>query len=271
MPDISVIIPTHRREHQLVESIRSALDQERVSVEVIVLDDSLEGSARTTVAAIDDRRVRYVHGGTPSNGKPAKVRNQGILLARGKYLHFLDDDDHLLAGSLHALSRALDQNPRAAVAFGRVRPFGRSPEIVQRYHAWFEWAAKTAKIISPFSWLTTGVIMFRGTLIINSVCMMRRTCAISLGGYDSRIPVYEDVEFHMRGIRKWGHVFVDHPVLHYRTGEPSLIHDLKGNNQPIVSSYEIMHRKYREVYGPADYLTLKMISKLLPVGDPYYS
>lgn len=107
-----------------------------------------------------------------------------------------------------------------------------------------------------------------GTLIINSACMMRRECALALGGYDPEIPYYEDVEFHLRGMRRWGHVFVDIPVLHYRTGEPSLIHDLKGNLDPIQHSYRIMHRKYKETYGMVDYRALQLVSKILPLRVP---
>jgi hypothetical protein len=72
----------------------------------------------------------------------------------------------------------------------------------------------------------------------------------------------------MRGIRRWGHVFVDRPVLHYRTGAPSLIHNLKGDGEPIRNSYEIIHRKYKETYGLADYRALQIVSKLLPLHVP---
>jgi hypothetical protein len=98
--------------------------------------------------------------------------------------------------------------------------------------------------------------------------MMRHECAIALGGYDETIPVYEDVEFHMRGMRRWGHVFADHPVLHYRTGAPSLIHNLHGDHEPIQESYRIMHRKYKDTYGLADYRALQVAAKLLPLRVP---
>jgi len=51
-PDLSVVIPTFRRERQLVEAIASALRQPKVSVEVIVIDDSADGSAEAAVASL---------------------------------------------------------------------------------------------------------------------------------------------------------------------------------------------------------------------------
>src|SRR5258706_11705085 len=98
--DVSVIIPTSRLEDLVVHAITSALAQRRVSVEVIVLDDSAEGTASASVASVDDPRVRYVRRAIPSRGRPAVVRNEGIAIARGRYLHFLDDDDHLFDGAL---------------------------------------------------------------------------------------------------------------------------------------------------------------------------
>jgi GT2 family glycosyltransferase len=205
---------------------------------------------------------------TTSHGKPALVRNEAIERARGRFLYFLDDDDHVLPGALHALATGLESNPAAAVAYGTVLPFGENPRIVARYAEWFAWAAQTSRYLARSSWLAVGTILFRGTLIINSVCMMRRECAIALGGYDARIPVYEDVDFHMRGMRRWGHVFVDYPTLHYRTGAPSLMHNLHGDEKPVQQSYKIIHRKYKETYGLAEYRALQITSKLLPLRVP---
>src|SRR5688500_13349027 len=96
IPEVSVIVPTFRRPQPLVEAVRSALAQEGPSVEVLVLDDSPEGSAREPLlAAIDDRRLRYLRQERPSGGNPGLVRNAGWPLTRGRYLHFLDDDDRL--------------------------------------------------------------------------------------------------------------------------------------------------------------------------------
>lgn len=268
IPDVSVVIATYKRERELVEALESALSQTDVSLEVLVLDDSVEGTAHDVIARFGDPRIQYVKRSVPSNGRPALVRNEGIERARGRYLYFLDDDDHVLPGALSALSSALKANSRAAVAYGKVQIFGENADIVARYARWFDWAATASRYLAHSSWLTTGVILFRGTVIINSACMIRRDCAVELGGYDAEIPYYEDVEFYMRGIRRWGHVFVDHPVLHYRTGAPSLIHNLDGDGAPILRSYSMIHKKYKETYGLADYRGLQVISKLLPLSIP---
>ena len=88
--DVSVIIPTHHRERELLEAISSVLLQRGVALEIIVVDDSAEGSARQAVATLSDKRVSYVLRAEPSKGRPARARNDGAALARGRYLYFLD-------------------------------------------------------------------------------------------------------------------------------------------------------------------------------------
>lgn len=262
--DVSVIIPTHRREREVVEAIGSVLEQETVSVEVLVLDDTAEGSAAAAVGGIADERVRYIRRGTPSGGRPALARNEGARLARGRYVHFLDDDDRLAAGALAAMVSALDATPRAGVAVGWVVPFGDDPAALDEKRRYFERAARIGAAVRS-RLRTVAIILFRGTLMVNSACMIRRELIEQLGGFDATIPVYEDVEFYMRGIRRFGHVYVDRPVLHYRTGAPSLMHDLKGDNAKVAESYAIMYRKYRAEHGTLEFRALQLLAKAIPV------
>jgi glycosyltransferase involved in cell wall biosynthesis len=265
-PLVSVIIPTYRREQQVVDAVRSVLSHGVATVEVVVIDDSPEQTAREAVLAIADDRVHYVAMEVPSRGRPALVRNTGIRHARGAYLYFLDDDDKAVPGGIDRLVTALQRHPRKGVAYGCVECFGPDAAIRDRYNRWFGWAARTSRRVRRSSWLTSGVILFRGTLIINSACMVRRDIALSLGGYDPEIDVYEDVDFFTRAIRQYGHVFVDSPVLHYSTGLQSLIHDLHDDTSLVSSSYDVIHRNYRRRHGTLEYRALQIASKLLPIG-----
>src|SRR5215475_10535827 len=96
--DISVVIPTFRRPKELGEAIASVLGQTGVSFEIIVVDDSPEASAQEVVEGVGDVRVRYLRNPAPTGGVPSAVRNLGWPLARGAFVHFLDDDDIVPAG-----------------------------------------------------------------------------------------------------------------------------------------------------------------------------
>lgn len=260
--DVSVIIPTFRREQELLEAVQSALGQAGVTVEVLVLDDSDDGSAREAMKAVVDPRVHYLQREVPSRGRPALVRNDGARLARGRYVHFLDDDDRLADGALRAMVTALDQTHQG-VAMGWVVPFGDDPDWLKDKRDYFERAAAVGQATVSSIW-TVAHILFRGTLMVNSACMIRREHIAALGGFNPDIPVYEDVDFYLRAIRRFGHVYVSRPILHYRTGKPSLMHNLGKDDTKVKESYRIIHRTYREAHGRLEYAALQLLTRVLP-------
>ncbi|MDX1933992.1 MAG: glycosyltransferase [Capsulimonadales bacterium] len=263
---LSVIIPTFRRPALLAEAIRSVLDETGPDTEIIVMDDSPEGSARDVAEGFGEARVRYCMNPTPSGGRPAAVRNLAYRHATGRYLHFLDDDDRIATGAYQAMIDALEKNPDAGVAYGWVVPFGNNPKICAEKTDYFTRAAQIASKSSRLR--TVALILFRGALMVNSACMIRRELFETLGGYDPEIAYYEDVEFWMRAIRRYGHVYVNRPILNYRVGSSSLMHDLQEDWVPVMESYRIIHRKYKERHGMAEYALLKLFSLTLPSVIP---
>jgi glycosyltransferase involved in cell wall biosynthesis len=91
-PEVSVVIPTRSRWHLLsAAALPSALEQEDVDVEVIVVDDGSRDETPTRLAELGDPRVVVLRH-EESRGV-AVARNAGIRAARGRWVGFLDDDD----------------------------------------------------------------------------------------------------------------------------------------------------------------------------------
>jgi hypothetical protein len=115
MPHISVVIPTYNRKDYLKQAIASCFEgNERVNVEVVIVDDGSTDGTRDFLRQLDDERVRPIlqeHQG----GQVA--RNRGLAEAKGKYLKFLDDDDWLAKGALNAEVSALE-NCNAEISYG---------------------------------------------------------------------------------------------------------------------------------------------------------
>jgi glycosyltransferase involved in cell wall biosynthesis len=89
-PDITVVIPTRDRWTLLERAVRSALEQEGVVTEVIVVDDA---SDRTPTATheLEDERVRIIR--LQNQCGVSAARNAGTREARAPWIGFLDDDD----------------------------------------------------------------------------------------------------------------------------------------------------------------------------------
>lgn len=108
-PDVSVVVPTRSRWHLLsTAALPSALEQEDVSLELIVVDDGSEDETPARLREISDPRLVVIRHDV-SRGV-AVARNAGIRAARGRWVSFLDDDDlwspHKLRGQLDAAEGA---------------------------------------------------------------------------------------------------------------------------------------------------------------------
>ena len=91
-PEVSVVIPTRNRWPMLsTHALPSALAQEDVELEIVVVDDASDDDTATRVEALDDPRVRLVRNET--NRRLPASRNVGAEAAKGTWLAFLDDDD----------------------------------------------------------------------------------------------------------------------------------------------------------------------------------
>jgi glycosyltransferase involved in cell wall biosynthesis len=254
--DVSVVIPTFHRETQLLEAIDSVLSQSGVSLHIIVVDDSAEQTARAAVAAVQDPRRE------PSGGRPALVRNEGGSIAQGRYIYFLDDDDMMRADTLRTMVAALDAVPTAGMAFGMVEPFGEDENVLRGERSYFRKASRIAHRLRGGRELGARLV-FLSTILVNSACMVRRTAFLASGGYDAEIQICEDTEFWGRIAHATGYVFIDRPVVRYRTGAPSLMHNLAPNDEKLHTSYRRIQNKYRIAHGLLNFLAMKIWTRII--------
>lgn len=90
-PDVSFVIAAFNAEGSIARSVRSALDQREVSVEVIVVDDCSRDRTIDAALSVADTRVRVV--ALDRNRGPGGARNAGLAAGRGRWIAVLDADD----------------------------------------------------------------------------------------------------------------------------------------------------------------------------------
>ncbi len=117
-PRISAIICTHNRDEYLGAAIDTLLDQDFDNYEVIVVDNASTDQTRAVVEArLSHPRLQYIYEATLGL---SAARNAGAQAAQGEILAYLDDDAEASRGWLTALLEIYDQNPKVAIAGGRV-------------------------------------------------------------------------------------------------------------------------------------------------------
>ncbi|MCG9793895.1 glycosyltransferase family 2 protein [Flavobacterium algicola] len=104
---ISVIIPCYNQAQFLDETLRSVLNQTYVNWECIIIDDGSTDSSKDVAMkwCTLDERFRYVF---QTNGGLSNARNNGLQLAKGKYIQFLDADDLLKHNKFESQLRDLE-------------------------------------------------------------------------------------------------------------------------------------------------------------------
>lgn len=268
-PDFSVIIPTFRRPSELLEAIASALGQREVSVEVFVIDDSPEGSAEVVVQGFEDPRLNYVKNPTPSGGVPSIVRNIGWPSARGKFIHFLDDDDIVVDGYYAAARAVFATDPSIGLIFGRIEPFAqRSSEQLEHEQRYFNEAARKAALSQRFGsrLAFVGRMLFDNALLVCSSSVIRRECVEAIGGFDPSIRLMEDADFHVRAMRAFGARFLERPAIRYRVGAPSLMHSpdpTTEQRKSELSGRRQMQASYRRRYGIVEFYALAFFARTI--------
>ncbi|MGI8886674.1 MAG: glycosyltransferase family 2 protein [Gaiellaceae bacterium] len=116
MPEVSVVIPTRSRWHLLsAAGLPSALAQEDVEHEVIVVDDGSSDETAARLAKVDDAHLRVVRHETSLGLSSA--RNSGIEAAAGEWVSFLDDDDLWAPRKLRIQLDAM-RDTRSSFAYG---------------------------------------------------------------------------------------------------------------------------------------------------------
>jgi GT2 family glycosyltransferase len=264
--EFSTIIPTYRRPAQLLEAMTSVLAQVEATVEIIVIDDSPEGSARAVTDRLNDPRVTYLKNPKPTGGIPSVVRNLAWPHAKGMFVHFLDDDDIVPQGHYAAVKKVFAEHPKVGMIFGRIEPFGNCPtsqlEHERRYFA--DCARMSVRSRRFGRWALIGRMLFKKALLVCSASVLRRDCVVQLGGFDPDIRLMEDTDFHIRAMREFGAYFVDRVVLAYRIGSPSLMHSPNPSRSQLDAEREGYRRicaKYQKERGFLEFYALKVFAR----------
>lgn len=127
-PLVSVIIPTYNRYEALNNAVKSVLKQTYANIEVIVVDDCSPDERYLTLN-FDNNKVTILRleKNTRSVFKypcAGYVRNQGINIAKGEYIAFLDDDDIWFPTKIQEQLKAMEHNNCYMSCTDIVRDFG---------------------------------------------------------------------------------------------------------------------------------------------------
>jgi glycosyltransferase involved in cell wall biosynthesis len=190
-PRVSVVVPCYNYGHYLNECVASALGQEGVDVDVLIVDDASpdgSGEVAEAIAADSAGRVRVLR--HQRNRGHIATYNDGLAAVEGEYVTLLSADDLLAPGSLGRATALLEANPEVGLAYGRAVSFSAAPPLARtETTGWTIWAGQ--------DWLGERYRQGRNP-IRSPEAVLRSSVQREIGGYRAELPHSGDLEMWIR-------------------------------------------------------------------------
>jgi len=207
---ISVIIPTYKRQEKLMRAVNTVLVQTHKNIEIIIINDDLENNLSIEMFEhLNDDRIKLVNNKRTKGANGA--RNTGILIAKGKYLAFLDDDDEWLINYLETqFNRLRITNDKVGLVYGGY--------LLEKNSKWI-----------PYSYekegnLFTELIIGKFSIGASSNIFIKREIINRIGLWDEDLLRQQDLEFLIRIFDGFDAVFNNNMVVKiYGHNEPNPI------------------------------------------------
>jgi glycosyltransferase involved in cell wall biosynthesis len=232
---VSVIIPSYNRERLLGETLDSLRRQTYGDWEAIVVDDSSHDGTLQVARehARSNGRIRAV----PRRGERKGgdiCRNQGLALARGEYIVFLDSDDLIAPNCLAGRIEAMENAPDCGFITYLTELF--SHTIGDRKVLWNTYSGSNDlhRFLSLDTvWLTTGPIW-------------RKQALVQLGGFDEEALSFQDWALHVQALAA-GIKYLKKPICdnfhRFQYDDTNTIYSVAGRHPDHLNSHEKLFAK----------------------------
>lgn len=203
--NFSVIIPLYNKAPYVEKAIYSVLTQTYQEFELIVVNDGSTDSSLEKVQEFKNSQIQIV---SQENSGVSIARNNGVKIARGKYITFLDADDWWAPTFLEEMKALIEEFPDAGI-YGssyyivkngkeRIAPIGVDEAFTQGKINYYSVYAKT--LCMP---LWTG-----------AVCIPR-TVFDEQNGFKPQLKLGEDFDLWVRIAIKYAVVLLNKPLAYY--------------------------------------------------------
>ncbi len=203
MITVSTIIPTFNRASVIANAVNSALGQQGVNQEIIVIDDGSDDSTREVLLPLMDR-IRYIH--TNNRGVSA-ARNTGIQEANGEWIAFLDSDDVWHPKKLVLQLECVTETGADICFCSSVDEDRNDLDDLSLMDP--ELSEKSIKYYAPTDLRILRLRRYpfvQGTLI-------KRELLLQIGGFDTTLHVAEDIDFIYRITLISGHSVINRKLV----------------------------------------------------------
>lgn len=187
---VSVIIPAYNRANMLPRAIKSVLGQKCDSIEAIVVDDNSSDATPEVVRNMQDPRIRFLR--RTKNGGVAAARNDGMRIAEGEYVAFLDSDDVWAPGKIAAQLKVFEENKSVGMVYTNANIITGSDSKA------FIDKPEPSRVIYGSVDRISGIFPGTVTVAPPSSWMLKKSVVDEIGFFDETMKVWEDCDYFVK-------------------------------------------------------------------------
>ena len=166
-PLVSIVIPTYNHAPMLQRALATVVEQTYQNWNAIVVNNFSTDNTLEVVAAFNDPRIQCVN--FRNNGVIGASRNEGIALATGKYVAFLDSDDTWFPTKLEKCVEILESGS----------------DLVCHAEYWIDESGKSRLVAyGPSEAATHHNLIYKGNRISTSATVVRAALLKEVNGFD---------------------------------------------------------------------------------------
>lgn len=112
MTDVTVLVAVYNSERYLPQCLDSLLSQTQKSIQIVCIDDCSTDGSLDVLRRYEqqDARVNVIH--LDRNMGQAHARNEGLKIAEGQYIAYLDSDDWLAPDAMESVVSTFRSHPQ---------------------------------------------------------------------------------------------------------------------------------------------------------------
>lgn len=246
MPTVSVIIPCFNHGRFLQDAVASVLAQSFTDFEIIIVNDgSTDVETNRLLHNYSEEKTQVIH---TANMGLAAARNNGIAIAKGKYILPLDADDRIGPAYLEKAVAILEDDPQTGIVYCQARLFG---------------AVDTEWLLPAYSlekMLVDNIIFCSG--------FFRKTDWHTVGGFDTgMVHGWEDYEFWLSLIEMGRKVVkIEETLFYYRVASDSMVRSKEKWQK--VAMFTRIYQRHQKLFS--DHIGV-WVETLVDARDTYYT
>lgn len=122
---LTIIIPVYNTESYIKKCLDSIVNQINTNVEIILIDDGSQDKSADIISkfSMDNSEVNIKYIAQTNQGQSI-ARNNGLKIAKGKYIWFIDSDDYIYDDTFKSLLEILLNNEFDVLEMGFSKDYG---------------------------------------------------------------------------------------------------------------------------------------------------